>query len=109
AKVVLPSVFVQPADAAKLSMTALADELARGDLAAARQRFTQDQRTLDTLASLDDQDRQRLSVGLRNANCTLKAIDLQVCTVSWMQADGTSTAVEFSMAAVGGQWIIIAW
>lgn len=108
-KATLRSVFVQSTNGPMLTVTTLADALDKGDTAAAKQLFSQDTHNIMTLDSLDDQDRHQLALGLRSANCQASNTDYQVCTLSWTHADGTTTAVEISMTAVAGRWIIIGW
>jgi hypothetical protein len=109
-RLTLPPLFVQPPNASDQAIAGLIVELQAGNINAALQRFAASSSTTNALMNLNAEGRSKLISTLKTASLTHSEADLRVYTASWIEADGTTTPVEYSLAPNNqGQWVIFNW
>ncbi len=104
------SVFFQPANAAALSIAALAQNLAAGNTNAAINFVVPSDKFTTAMSSFGQQGLSVLASILQAGVLIKSQSDLRVYQSPYVAPDGTTTTVEFSMIpGSGGQWVVNSW
>jgi hypothetical protein len=103
-------VFVQSTQTAEQALAALAAAIQGDNISTALKFFPPSPKTTDTLTNLNSEQRSRL-VGLLNSLVLVSADDqIRVYHAPWVEADGTTTQVEFGLGRdLLGNWLIFSW
>jgi hypothetical protein len=106
----IQSVFVQPANAVDQAVASLAGNLISGNITAALNSVVPTDKSKRVLTSLDSQGRQQLAAFLMSGRLVRAVGDLRIYQAPWIESDGSTTQVEFSLTPdASGQWVITSW
>jgi hypothetical protein len=102
--------FVQDTIGADQALANLATLLEQNDIAGALVYFAPSPKTTDFLTHLNAAQRDRLVALLRSLHLVSTNGDVRVYRGPWLEADGTTTEIEFGLTRDPlGRWVIFSW
>lgn len=103
-------VFVQPANAADLTISSLIIALKAGNVTGALQWFVPSQNNTSVLQNLTSDGMAALARALGTATLLSSGADVRTYQANWIEADGSATPVTLDFAPNSvGQWVISNW